>query len=1039
MKSLLTFLFATIICFLKVNISFAQLGAALNFDGVNDYISIPHNSLLKPSTAITIEIWIKPTTIHNQYYYEIYIKDDAKGRHRFAFKNLGTTLSFGLHIGGIYSELEIPIIASDYENQWVHVAATYDGTVKRIYRNGNLIGSQNITGAIDTSGTAPALVGSWLGSNWFFKGAIDEFRLWSKALSQSEIEQTMHCQSPGDQNGLVIHYAFNQGVAGGANDEITEILDNSSNHLNATATNFSMAGEQSNWVQSPIICYTVYTFIGNGKWSDSNNWTDKMVPPSYLDSGSQIIINPNSNGVCILDTLQFISSGSTITFAQNKKAIISGDLYLTDSSNKVMPSKKIKVLFGADVPEAVKVNTDSIYSALGAIKMGTNSIIDIIKYKEEALVFGFNTQNEILFICLVNKNDSIIKLDAKGSAVAIVRFILNPAGTGNFMPLELNAAIQAAPSFNQLLNVIQQHLINGNSIFTNDSALIKAHIVANEIISANGGLILGRPLENQKYYFIDGLFKGENLWFENITGPDVKFFNDTRLYWQVTSRDEQGVIVNQKKELEWEPFKWEHIIPSIDPPTETLIKVTNTANNTNMFTLILEQDASTRAKHGLFLIHNLLLTLLDWMGRPGTDYSKELECINEVAKTILNDKLPQLLTKGSGTAAIEYMKIELEGIEALWYYENISKCIPLPSLSDVATNQAVKKFLITVVSFWNKIQLAISFATTLNFAAQMAHYWDYSSTQSFCKVDGNISAMCSLPVLATSSITAITQSSAISGGTIPTGNGAIIIARGVCWSTSPYPTIENSKSVNGQGAGTFISNLSGLMARTTYYVRAYATNNSGTEYGNSLTFTTPDAANFPSVTIGDQTWAAKNLDVTTFRNGDIIPQVQDISEWCTITTPAWCYYNNDPANGNTYGKLYNWYAVNDPRGLAPLGWHVPSYSDWETLFMTLGGWVNAAPALCENSTEHWLVGITCPGTNSSGFTGLPSGGRHADPINGNFYNLNAQARWWSSTSSGSISAYEFYITGASNCSANPSVLEVDHSKRHGSAVRCVKD
>ena len=87
----------------------------------------------------------------------------------------------------------------------------------------------------------------------------------------------------------------------------------------------------------------------------------------------------------------------------------------------------------------------------------------------------------------------------------------------------------------------------------------------------------------------------------------------------------------------------------------------------------------------------------------------------------------------------------------------------------------------------------------------------------------------------------------------------------------------------------------------------------------------------PSITICNQVWMLKNLDVSTYRNGDPIPQVTDPTTWVGLTTGAWCYYNNDPANGAIYGKLYNWYAVNDPRGLAPTGWHVPSDAEWTEL------------------------------------------------------------------------------------------------------------
>ena len=92
-----------------------------------------------------------------------------------------------------------------------------------------------------------------------------------------------------------------------------------------------------------------------------------------------------------------------------------------------------------------------------------------------------------------------------------------------------------------------------------------------------------------------------------------------------------------------------------------------------------------------------------------------------------------------------------------------------------------------------------------------------------------------------------------------------------------------------------------------------------------------------TVTIGSQVWTSKNLDVATYRNGDVIPQVQDENAWENLTTGAWCYYDNDASNGTKYGKLYNWYAVNDPRGLAPNGYHIPTDAEWTQLSDYLGG------------------------------------------------------------------------------------------------------
>jgi uncharacterized protein (TIGR02145 family) len=173
----------------------------------------------------------------------------------------------------------------------------------------------------------------------------------------------------------------------------------------------------------------------------------------------------------------------------------------------------------------------------------------------------------------------------------------------------------------------------------------------------------------------------------------------------------------------------------------------------------------------------------------------------------------------------------------------------------------------------------------------------------------------------------------------------------------------------------------------------------------------------------------KNLDVSTFRNGDSIPQVQDMLQWrehCWDGKPAWCYLNENPRNGAKYGKLYNYYVVTDPRGLCPTGWHVPSVNEWSTLIEFLGGKNVAGSKL--KSTNGW----TKNGTNSSGFTALPGRSRFDTGkylIFGEFESIS----WWSSGMTnlalGETSSIEF---------SDINVEWSDH-KLYGSYVRCIKD
>ena len=187
----------------------------------------------------------------------------------------------------------------------------------------------------------------------------------------------------------------------------------------------------------------------------------------------------------------------------------------------------------------------------------------------------------------------------------------------------------------------------------------------------------------------------------------------------------------------------------------------------------------------------------------------------------------------------------------------------------------------------------------------------------------------------------------------------------------------------------------------------------------------------PSITICNQVWMQKNLDVSTYRNGDPIPQVTDASLWANLTTGAWCWYNNDSATyGATYGKLYNWYAVNDTRGLAPQGWHVPSDAEWSTLSTCLGGDAVAGGKMKEAGTAHW--GSPNAGAdNSSGFAGLPGGYRDYD---GTFLNVGNLGVWWSSTEASTTFAwyrYLYYYSGIINRNSA--------SKQDGFSVRCLRD
>ena len=156
---------------------------------------------------------------------------------------------------------------------------------------------------------------------------------------------------------------------------------------------------------------------------------------------------------------------------------------------------------------------------------------------------------------------------------------------------------------------------------------------------------------------------------------------------------------------------------------------------------------------------------------------------------------------------------------------------------------------------------------------------------------------------------------------------------------------------------------------------------------------TVDEGCYTSVNICGIYWMDKNFEGTTYRNGDVIPQVTDAAVWAALTTGAWCWYNNDPAMGAIYGKLYNYYAITDTRGIAPVGWHVPTgsnFADLQTCEEASAIDV-AAGTLKEAGTVHW-VSPNAGATNSSGFIGLPGGNRRS--IDGSFTEINERGTFW---------------------------------------------
>ncbi|NTU90369.1 MAG: hypothetical protein HGB01_00095 [Chlorobiaceae bacterium] len=188
-----------------------------------------------------------------------------------------------------------------------------------------------------------------------------------------------------------------------------------------------------------------------------------------------------------------------------------------------------------------------------------------------------------------------------------------------------------------------------------------------------------------------------------------------------------------------------------------------------------------------------------------------------------------------------------------------------------------------------------------------------------------------------------------------------------------------------------------------------------------------DGNTYRTVTIGDKTWMSENLRVSHYRNGDPIPEVRDQQAWGTLKSGAWSTYDLSEDNGKKYGNLYNWHAVNDPRGLAPQGWHVASEKEWSALVEATGGEQQAGASL--KAAGKWSGASN---SQPAGFDALPAGARR--DTDGSFLMIGQFARFWTSTAAGEAKAIAramgFY---------DDAVRSGEVKMENGFSVRCVKD
>jgi uncharacterized protein (TIGR02145 family) len=313
---------------------------------------------------------------------------------------------------------------------------------------------------------------------------------------------------------------------------------------------------------------------------------------------------------------------------------------------------------------------------------------------------------------------------------------------------------------------------------------------------------------------------------------------------------------------------------------------------------------------------------------------------------------------------------------------------------------------------------------------------------------GELATISTLPILN------LTNNSATTGGLIENDGGSSITHRGVVWHINPNPVITNNFTIDGSGSGSYSSSVLNLTPNTTYYLRSYAINGAGIVYGNEVSFSPISSGgistsfgegvnyngiNYSSVVYGNgQEWMIENLRTDKYSNGDFIQNVTNEIDWINLTTGSWTYYLNDSLLDNPFGKLYNWYAVNDQRNICPINWHVPSDYEWTSLIQYLDPNANSETdnvnfvggKMKTIGTQFW-ESPNLNASNESLFSGLPGGIRSSS---GNFDYLGTYGYWWTSSVGLSNSSWARMLSYE-----NGILYRFQDYKITGRSVRCIRN
>jgi uncharacterized protein (TIGR02145 family) len=288
-------------------------------------------------------------------------------------------------------------------------------------------------------------------------------------------------------------------------------------------------------------------------------------------------------------------------------------------------------------------------------------------------------------------------------------------------------------------------------------------------------------------------------------------------------------------------------------------------------------------------------------------------------------------------------------------------------------------------------------------------------------------------------IISVTHNSVTCGNGEISDNSYNVLSKGVCWSTSIDPTINDQKIELGEGFGRFDCKIEGLAPGTVYYIRAYATNIVGTTYAGNLVIRTYDGSVkdyegnvYSTVKLGKQEWMTEDLKTSHFANGDEIPTTYPVTlNTSQEANPVYQWVLNGQVDLGYYDRIYTWYAVADSRKICPTGWHLPSITEWDELLLHLGGDKLTSRDFRRIFNYYWNSFLN-EGATEGSFGAELVGYR---TVTGQIQYSSYGTYWWSGTESSASNADVVYCGQAD---FDP-VFQTDKEKKNGFSIRCVKN